>query len=122
MSGKSILFVDDELEPIRCFANIFRKTFENIYLASDGLKGFEAYKEHRPDIIVSDVTMPNCDGFRMLSMIRELNPDVKIIFATAHTEEELLETIEALGAMYVTKPINVVNLRKMIFGLLEELD
>ena len=55
-------------------------------------------------------------------MIRELNPDVKIIFATAHTEEELLETIEALGAMYVTKPINVVNLRKMIFGLLEELD
>ena len=103
-------------------ANIFKKTFENIYLASDGLKGFEAYKEHRPDIIVSDVNMPNCDGFRMLSMIRELNPDVKIIFATAHTEEELLETIEALGAMYVTKPINVVNLRKMIFGLLEELD
>lgn len=122
MSGKSILFVDDELEPIRCLANIFRKTFENIYLASDGLKGFEVYKEHRPDIIVSDITMPNCDGFGMLRLIRESNPDVKIIFATAHTEEELLETIACCGAMYVTKPINVMNLRKMITGLLEELD
>lgn len=48
--------------------------------------GLEKFKEHRPDLIVTDVEMPKLDGIEMSKEIRKILSDTPIIFTTAYNE------------------------------------
>ena len=89
MAAHTILLVDDEPDILE--ATQFRLELEGyeVVTAPDGLKGLDAFREHRPSLIVLDVMMPGENGYRVARQIREqeesgkLEPRASIILLTA---------------------------------------
>jgi len=102
----TLLFVEDE-EIIRNIAIAFlRPYFLEIYEAKDGLDALEMYNKYRPDMIITDIEMPNMDGLTLCKSIRKLNKKIPIIITTAYTTTEyLLDAIVLNLVQYLIKPI-----------------
>ncbi|MDF2594796.1 MAG: hypothetical protein K0R69_1137 [Clostridia bacterium] len=66
--------------------------------ASNGEKGYEQYKMHLPDVIITDIKMPHKDGMWLIKQIREKNKRVKILILTCYDEFEYVREALKLGA------------------------
>jgi DNA-binding NarL/FixJ family response regulator len=66
--------------------------------ASDGEQALRVCTEHRPDVLVLDVTMPRCDGFGVLEQIKRVAPETQVLVLTAHLEREYELRALAAGA------------------------
>lgn len=76
-----------------------------VITAGNGLEGLHAWEEHKPDIIISDIDMPEMDGFEMVRRIRETDGDTPILFASALTSPKDVKHGYELGVNnYVKKP------------------
>ena len=118
LSKYTLLIVDDDEILMESMAKMYKRYFKEIFTANDGFEGIELYRQHRPDIVVSDVTMPKCDGITMAKELKEFDPDLKIIFATGHNEEEYLKEFDPFGDS-ITKPIDITVLLESILAILE---
>ena len=56
-----------------------------VITAGNGMEGLQAWQQHHPDIIISDIDMPVMNGFQMVERIRETDGDTPIVFASALT-------------------------------------
>lgn len=105
---KEILLIDDDISVLEEIADIFRMEGFKVITADDGLNGLQKAKTHKPDIIVSDIMMPNMDGIQLLS---ELMNDfdlslIPFIFLTAKSDKSDIRQGMNLGADdYITKPV-----------------
>jgi len=105
-AGFSVLYAEDDPLISATFSEFLKRRFDKVYLAKDGLEGLEAYKKYRPDIVITDISMPNLDGLDMSREIKSINKDAKIIITTAYSSEELfLKAIDIGVSSYVIKPI-----------------
>lgn len=76
-----------------------------VITASNGLEGLEIYKSFKPDVIVSDIIMPEMDGLEMVKQIREIDGETIILFTTGLTSPADLRAGYAAGANnYIKKP------------------
>ena len=76
-----------------------------VITAFNGKEGLEAWREHHPDIIISDIDMPVMDGFEMVRLIRETDGDTPILFASALTPPKDVRKGYDIGVNnYVKKP------------------
>lgn len=76
-----------------------------VIIAHNGKEGLEAWQNHRPDIIISDIDMPVMDGFEMVQRIRETDGDTPILFASALSSPKDVRKGYDLGVNnYVKKP------------------
>ena len=87
LSHITIVVVDDNSDVRRFVGAFLAQLGANIALAQSAMEGLEAIKIHRPDIVLSDISMPGRDGFDLLRDIRALAPDaggsVPVIAMTA---------------------------------------
>lgn len=110
-SQYSILYAEDDNEMRKNYANHFQTLFKNVYTAKDGLEAYKLYKQHLPDILLLDISMPNIDGLTLAKKIREDDEVVKIIVLTAHGDQEkLLNAIKLNLVDYLLKPIKRATL------------
>ncbi len=111
----TILYVeDDETTRLEC-EQILKRRVTTVLLAEDGKAGLELFRQHRPDLVVTDIRMPIMDGLQMSNAIRELAPEARIIATTAHNDTPyLLEAIEIGIDHYVLKPIDVTKFSAII--------
>jgi len=107
----TILYIEDD-EGIRAVnLRILKRMFKKVYEASDGIEGFEIYLEKKPDIILSDIKMPNMDGIELAKKIRQNDKKTKIIISTAFSDEKyLLDAVELGLERYIVKPLTKRNL------------
>ncbi len=112
-----ILYVEDD-EDIRVnIKRLLGRRFEYIIVRENGEEGLKAFKEEKPDIVISDILMPKMTGHQMAEEIRKVDDDIPIIFTTAHSDSEhLLRAIELGITHYVIKPID----REKLFSALEK--
>lgn len=76
-----------------------------VITAGNGKEGLQAWEEHKPDIILSDIDMPEMNGFEMVRRIRETDGDTPILFASALTSPKDVKHGFELGVNnYVKKP------------------
>lgn len=76
-----------------------------VMTAGNGLEGLEIYKSFKPDVIVSDIIMPEMDGLEMVKQIREIDGETIILFTTGLTSPADLRAGYAAGANnYIKKP------------------
>lgn len=101
-----ILIVEDEQRLSKLLKEAISEYFFSVIIAKDGLEGFKKFKENKPDIIITDIMMPNCDGLQMTSHIRKVNEDIPIIVLSAYPDE-LLECINKIA-------INLNKKRKIL--------
>jgi PAS domain S-box-containing protein len=117
----SILYVEDQ-DDVRLFlSKILSRHYTHVFLAENGKIGLEIYKEHKPDIIISDIKMPVMDGLSMSSRIKEIDPKAKIILTTAHSDMEyFIQSIEIGINQYILKPIDREKLYNAIDNCKEQ--
>lgn len=107
MDKQEILLVEDDHN----FGAVLRDYLElhdfEVILAKDGVEGLQAYRNHDPEICILDVMMPHKDGFTLGREIRELDPEMPIIFLTAKSlKEDVLKGYQVGADDYLTKPFD----------------
>jgi DNA-binding NarL/FixJ family response regulator len=117
MKPTRILVVEDERPMRRNLVTILKMERFDVFEAEDGGKGLAAAREHQPDLIFCDITMPGIDGHGVL---RELRSDpttagIPLVFLTARGHSSDFRTGMNLGADdYLVKPVQVDELLRVI--------
>lgn len=122
LSGTRILIVEDHRDIASYMGSLLSAHGYEVYYEPDGQKGLERAKELVPDLIISDLMMPQLDGLEMTRMIRtnEVISHIPIIMVTAKvTEEDRLQGLQAGVDAYLTKPFSSEELCLRVEKLLE---
>ncbi|MBE5040186.1 response regulator [Ructibacterium gallinarum] len=83
--------------------------------AEDGKQAWEKIREEKPDIVLTDVKMPNMDGLELAALISRELPDTKIIFISGYSDVRYLkEAFHVAAVDYIFKPINLKEVEKVI--------
>ncbi len=107
----TILYIEDDEGVRKINSRYLNRMFHRLYEASDGQEGYELYKIHKPDIILTDINMPKLDGLSLAKKIRKDDKDTKIIVSTAFSDKDyLLDAIELQLEKYIIKPLTSRNL------------
>ena len=111
-----ILIVDDEAIVADTLSEMLQGWGYETAVATDGREGLAAVEEFYPSVVVSDVYMPNLDGFGLLRGVRDLHPETAVILLTGQgTVEMALRAIQEEGAFhYFEKPIDFSKLRLVV--------
>jgi two-component system, chemotaxis family, chemotaxis protein CheY len=101
-----VLIVDDLSFVKLVLRDIVEKAgFHVVATASDGEEAVTLFEEHRPDVVLLDITMPRMDGIAALRIMRKLNPSAKIIMCSALGQQRLIIQAIGLGARdFIVKP------------------
>jgi CheY-like chemotaxis protein len=113
ISHITVLIVDDEPDSIEVATEVLEFSGATVYSAADGEQAIEILSRVKPDIILSDLSMPKVDGWALLSAIRTdpILADVPVIALTAHAMTGDKERGLAAGfTSYLTKPISALTL------------
>jgi CheY-like chemotaxis protein len=110
----NVLIVEDGQDIREIMTSTFSKLFNSTRTAVDGLDGIEKFKEERPDIIISDIRMPNMSGNDMIDKIKEMDPDIPVVVVTGHGRM-LKESNKA--DVFLDKPIKFDKLIEAIHQL-----
>ncbi|MFV1979756.1 MAG: two-component regulator propeller domain-containing protein [Rhodothermia bacterium] len=115
-----ILIVEDNAD-VRSYVRSHLSPLYRVIEAENGEEGLAAAKEHRPNLILSDVMMPKMDGYNMVRRIREIDElrHVPIVMLTAKAEElEAVEGLESGADDYIPKPFGSAELLARVSGLI----
>jgi diguanylate cyclase (GGDEF)-like protein/PAS domain S-box-containing protein len=108
-TGKlSLLLVEDDPVNREILRRVILDKVPDIelYTAENGITGLELYKQHAPEIVVTDVNLPTVNGILMAGEIRALNPSASIIVITANDDMRyVMDAIKIGITHYVLKPI-----------------
>lgn len=105
MKNRKILIVDDDKDVLDMVSNIFEIAgYKNVWKVRNGKEALSLIKKDLPDMIISDVMMPEMDGFELLQEIRD-NYSIPVLLLTAKNEAEDRFSGFELGADdYLAKP------------------
>lgn len=114
-SGPMVCVIDDDEHVRATLAEILRRSGYDVVLASDGDVGLQMVETKRPDIVVTDIVMPNREGIETIREIRSRFPNVRILAMSGggskSTSTDFLELAYALGADDVlAKPFRMAEL------------
>lgn len=117
LQGYSLLIVEDKQDLREFLKDALKDKFKKIYQAEDGLEALRVIKQQQPDIIVSDVMMPQMNGYQLCKEIKEnLNiSHIPVILLTARADSESQMLGYKLGAdAYLSKPFEMEMLLSVI--------
>lgn len=116
-----VLIVDDSSLARRTLRKMFEELGHTVEEASDGAQALERYYIHRHDLVMLDMVMDGMYGLEVLAKLRELNPEVPVIVATADIQSSTREQVMAAGATaMVNKPISKKELLEAVSRILKE--
>jgi len=120
---RSVLFVDDDkemLQALREGLEKYRETF-TVVLAEDGKDAVAKLKNNKISLVVTDLKMPNMDGFSLLAHVMEKFPDIPVIIITGYSTSEMKRLAQEGGAVgYISKPFLIEDLAKQIMKTLRK--
>lgn len=120
--SKKILIVDDTTDTRELLHMYLKTAGYTIFVAADGGEGLYRTKADEPDLIITDINMPNLDGFDMIRELRatERFANLPIIAMTAYGDEQLDKAREAGANRAVSKPMNMEELVELVNSLLPQ--
>ena len=113
---KKILVVDDEMTICLLLENFLSEEYDVISF-NDGINALEWLEGNLPDLIISDIEMPNMDGYEFLVQVRDrgFTKHTPIIMLSAKSESKERIKCYKLGAQdYLTKPFNPEELEELV--------
>lgn len=123
-SQKTVLIVEDHPEMRKYIADHLKGTF-NLLEAENGEIGFAMALKHQPDLILSDLMMPVCDGLELLEQVRKekkLAFSLFVLLTARDDEQSRMQAYKARADEYIIKPFNAAELIERLKALLEQRD
>ena len=113
-----VILVDDERLILRGLSTVIPWEEMNCEIAGtahDGVSGLELIRKVRPDIVLTDIRMPNMDGLTMLAAIRSEFPEIQMSVLTAHRDFEYARQALNLGVCrYLLKPSDMNEIEEAV--------
>ena len=107
LSDTTILYIEDDLPTQKLIKRILGRHCKEVFVANDGVEGLSMYKKIHPNIVLSDIIMPNMNGIEMSEEIRKLDPKQIISLFTAYNEPEFKTKASELKIdAYILKPFD----------------
>jgi len=115
LTNLSILYIEDEPLIRQNAIEYLSRYCHKVYEAEDGQSGLLLYKQHKPDLIITDIKMPKLNGLDFVSKVRQEDKTTPIIITTAHSNTEyLLKAVELQLVKYLIKPITSDKLQEAL--------
>jgi CheY-like chemotaxis protein len=112
-----LAWVEDDPQIRKLVQAALRASRHELHFATNGREGLELVERVRPDVVFTDVSMPEMDGLLMVDAIRA-NPELastRVVFVTASIQRDQIERYTARGAAaYIAKPFSPAELRAHI--------
>lgn len=120
--AKKILVVDDEKHIVQIVKfNLEKRGSYEVVTASDGVEALSVYKEEKPDMIISDIMMPNMTGFELYEELRKIDKEIPFIILTAKGQDSYYEEGKEKGIIdFLTKPFSPKSLLARVKEMLGE--
>jgi CheY-like chemotaxis protein len=122
LDGLRLLVVDDEDDALKLVGEVLREQGAEVHLAISAHDALEKFAEVRPDVVVSDIGMPEADGLFLIRRIRMLAPEeggrTPAVALTAYARAEDAQRAFAAGyQMHVPKPVEPAQLATVVANL-----
>jgi len=121
--GELILLADDDHDVLAMMREVLENLGYRVMTAHDGLMAVDIYRAHRGEIrlLIMDMVMPKLDGPGAYRIIRELDPTVKVLFATGYDMDGSLGQMPDIGwGQIMTKPYAIGDLGRRVQDLLAD--
>lgn len=121
LQGCTLLLVDDNVEMTEFFADDLKDAFKKIYVAHNGKEALDIIAKKPVSIIVSDVMMPEMDGYELCHTVKQnvFYSHIPVVLLTARSDKQSQEYGYKIGGdAYLTKPFSTEELMKVIRALL----
>ncbi|MFW5488661.1 MAG: diguanylate cyclase [Desulfovibrio sp.] len=120
--GISILHVEDDPIIQLHLRTILEPLVEVLHAANNGAQGFKKFCAESPDIVITDIRMPEMDGMEMAANIRSMSPHTPIVVTSAYNDSDyLLRSIELNVDKYIIKPFDQDAVVELITHIAESL-
>jgi two-component system KDP operon response regulator KdpE len=110
MDQPRILVVDDEPQLTRVLRTGLKSHGYDVRAAADGLAGFEAFTDWHPDLVITDLAMPNVDGLELCRRVRAISQVPIIVLSAKGEEKTKVEALDLGADDFVTKPFGIDEL------------
>ena len=122
----SVLVVNDSAVDRRLVGELLKEDagFGEILFASNGREAMELLKEEQPSVVVTDLMMPEMDGFELVAAVNANYPSIPVVLMTGRGSEEIaVQALRAGAASYVPKNAigdRLVETMRMVFDIARE--
>ena len=114
-SAISLLVIDDSPGSVELLSNGLSQPGLEILTASHPEEGLNLFRNRRPQIVITDLMMPDLSGMEVLERIVEIDPATDVILMTAHySTESAVEAVKKGASDYLNKPVSIGPLRERI--------
>lgn len=111
-----LLYVEDDIHARKTVLPILEILFKDITVAIDGVDGLEKFKINEIDLIITDINMPNMDGFEMSKEIKKIDRQIPMyIFSANHDESFFMKAIKIGVEGYLIKPIDMEQFTQTLY-------
>jgi DNA-binding NtrC family response regulator len=115
-----ILVVDDRADNREAIAEVMERQGHAVLTAADGRQALEKISAHSPDLVITDLKMPDLDGLELLKTVRAgVSPPEVILLTAFGTVETAVDALKHGAFNYLTKPVNLKDLRAQTDKALE---
>jgi DNA-binding NtrC family response regulator len=116
----SLLVIDDDRTVLLLVKKAFKDSDVEVHTASTAADGMEALREHKPDVLLLDIMLPEISGIELAQEIRQIDTRLPVIFITAMNDSDTAIEAMKMGAYdYLLKPLDVRLVRSLIERALE---
>jgi CheY-like chemotaxis protein/nitrogen-specific signal transduction histidine kinase len=119
LSGLNVLLVDDDSDTLKLMETALKRRHANVTAVSSAGEAIQAISKRRPDVLVSDIAMPDEDGYGLIEKVRLLengeSQNIPAVAITAYAKEEDRERALAAGfQIYLAKPVELTELISVV--------
>ena len=109
-----ILIVDDEPQITRVLRTALSTQGYSLRIAADGAEGMKSVHEWKPDLVITDVSMPQMNGVELCREIRAISQIPIIVLSVRNHDRMKIEALDAGADDYVTKPFSILELQARV--------
>jgi CheY-like chemotaxis protein len=104
----SVLVIDDDAAARRLFTEVLAREGHSVHASADGQLGLQQFKKARPDVVVTDLIMPNREGIETIRAMRAFDPSVPIIAMSGNAGAKFMNFLKVAklsgAALTLEKP------------------
>jgi DNA-binding response OmpR family regulator len=123
MAGEKIVIIDDEMDTVSILAKFLEMYNFQVIGSLTGMEGMQAIAEHKPDIVILDLMLPDADGYQLCRLIRH-QPSSKetpvIMLSARTTRDEVMRGYKVGATSYLKKPVDLNKLLEEVNRLIHK--